>query len=149
MLRKAICTTGEEAAMIFYHTDRFTRKRALPLTTMRLLHGKGSAQLLDDEAHRRRKQMFMSLMSPEGIHQLAQTRAREVMRYALEEVPEPGNVIALSRAEAPEQLTRLRANNMVQRIGLEYATPDNRGVQGHFGKPSCAASKRRTFQAAD
>jgi len=42
MLRKVICTMGEEAATMFYPADRFTRKRALPPTTLRLLQDKGS-----------------------------------------------------------------------------------------------------------
>jgi fatty-acid peroxygenase len=71
MLEKAICMTGEEAAEVFYEPDRFTRKGALPQPTLRLLQDKGSAQVMDGEAHRHRKQMFMSLMSPAGIQELA------------------------------------------------------------------------------
>jgi fatty-acid peroxygenase len=71
MLRKAICMMGEEAAEVFYEPDRFTRKGALPQTTLRLLQDQGSAQVMDGEAHRHRKRMFMSLMSPESIRELA------------------------------------------------------------------------------
>lgn len=72
MLTKVICMMGEEAAKIFYHPDRFTRKGAMPQATLRLLQDKGSVQVLDGEAHRGRKQMFMSLMSPASIEQLAE-----------------------------------------------------------------------------
>ncbi len=75
MLTKATCMTGEEAAEVFYHPGRFTRKGALPQTTLRLLQDKGSAQVMDGEAHRHRKQMFMSLMSPTGIQELADVMA--------------------------------------------------------------------------
>ncbi|MCC4300087.1 cytochrome P450 [Aurantimonas coralicida] len=71
MLRRAVCMTGEEAARAFYHGERFTRRGAMPQTTLRLLQDKGSVQLLDGEAHRHRKQMFMSLMSPAAIQALA------------------------------------------------------------------------------
>lgn len=71
MLEKVVCMTGEEAARVFYHPGRFTRQGAMPQTTLRLLQDQGSVQLLDGEAHRRRKQMFMSLMSAAGIRQLA------------------------------------------------------------------------------
>jgi fatty-acid peroxygenase len=70
MLTRAVCITGEEAAEVFYEPGRFTRKGALPQTTLRLLQDRGSAQVLDGEAHRWRKRMFMSLMSPEGIRRL-------------------------------------------------------------------------------
>lgn len=72
MLTKVICMMGEEAAEVFYHPDRFTRKGAMPQTTLRLLQDKGSVQVLDGDAHRGRKQMFMSLMTPASIEQLAE-----------------------------------------------------------------------------
>jgi fatty-acid peroxygenase len=75
MLQKAICMTGEEAARTFYAPERFTRKSSMPPTTLMLLQDKGSVQLLDGEAHRWRKQMFMSLMAPEGIARLADLTA--------------------------------------------------------------------------
>jgi fatty-acid peroxygenase len=70
MLRKAICAMGEDAAAMFYHPDRFTRKHAIPATTLMLLQGLGSMQLLDGPAHRRRKQMHLSLMAADRIRQL-------------------------------------------------------------------------------
>lgn len=72
MLRKAVCMTGAEAAETFYQPDRFTRQRALPPTTLMLLQDTGSVQLLDGDAHRHRKQMFMSLMSRESISRLTE-----------------------------------------------------------------------------
>jgi fatty-acid peroxygenase len=73
MLRKVFCMMGEEASRIFYQTDRFVRQRALPPTALMLLQDKGSVALMHGEAHRRRKQMFMSLMNPEGIKRLKDT----------------------------------------------------------------------------
>jgi fatty-acid peroxygenase len=70
MLRKATCVMGEDAAAMFYHPGRFTRVRALPPTALVLLQDLGSVQLLDGEAHRRRKQMFMTLMTPANMRQL-------------------------------------------------------------------------------
>lgn len=77
MLRKAVCIMGEEATRIFYQAGRFTRKGALPVTTRKLLQDEGSLQLLDGEAHRRRKRNFMSLMTPERIERLADATAEE------------------------------------------------------------------------
>ncbi|HKF96087.1 MAG TPA: hypothetical protein VKB53_06180 [Gammaproteobacteria bacterium] len=42
---------GEDAAQIFYDAGRFTRKRALPPATLRLLQDKGSVRLMEGEAH--------------------------------------------------------------------------------------------------
>ena len=65
MLQRAVCMTGAEAARQFYEPGRFTRKRALPFTALLLLQDKGSVATQDDAAHRHRKEMFMSLMTPE------------------------------------------------------------------------------------
>ncbi|HJQ28028.1 MAG TPA: cytochrome P450 [Rubrobacter sp.] len=71
MLTKAICMMGEEAVRVFYEPERFTRVGALPQTTLRLLQDKGSVALLDGEAHRRRKEMFLSLADPGGSERTA------------------------------------------------------------------------------
>jgi len=70
MFRKVICILGEEAAREFYRLGRFTRQGAIPPTTLVLLQDKGSVQTLDGEAHRHRKEMFMSLMTPEHVERL-------------------------------------------------------------------------------
>jgi len=77
MLTKVVCMRGEEAAEVFYEPGRFTRKGALPQTTLRLLQDRGSVQVMDGEAHRHRKRMFMSLMTPGGIRRLADATAEE------------------------------------------------------------------------
>lgn len=77
MLRTAICMRGREAAELVYDAARFTRKQALPKPTLWLLLDKGSVSLLDDAAHRHRKPMFMSLMSPQAIEALAEDMAED------------------------------------------------------------------------
>ena len=72
MLRRAFCARGEDAARMFYHPDRFTRHRALPPMTLRLLPDFGSAVLLDGEAHRWRKQLLLSLMTRAAIQRLVE-----------------------------------------------------------------------------
>lgn len=67
MLQRAIFVQGEDAARMFYVPGRFSRKGALPLTTLKLLQDKGSVALMDGDAHRRRKAMFMSLMTPAAL----------------------------------------------------------------------------------
>lgn len=98
MLTKAVCMMGEEAAEVFYEPGRFTRKGALPQTTLRLLQDKGSVQLRDGEDHRRRKRMFMSLMTPEGIRGLADAMANH-WRARIGEWEGAGEVELLHEAE--------------------------------------------------
>lgn len=77
MFRRAVCISGEEAARVFYAPGRFTRRGALPPTTLLLLQDRGSVALLDGAAHRQRKAMFMSLMTPSAIARLADVTSDE------------------------------------------------------------------------
>lgn len=61
---------GADAAEMFYSGDRFTRGGAMPPTIQHLLQDDGSVQALDGEAHRQRKQAFLSLMTPEAMDRL-------------------------------------------------------------------------------
>ena len=72
LLRPAICMTGPEAARLFYDPERFIRRGAMPGRIQKTLLGKGGVQSLDDAPHRHRKAMFMSMMAPERIAELAQ-----------------------------------------------------------------------------
>jgi fatty-acid peroxygenase len=75
LLQRTICMSGPEAARLFYDQDRFVRRGAMPERIRRTLLGRGGVQGLDGEAHRHRKRMFMSLMTPERIAQLGQLTA--------------------------------------------------------------------------
>lgn len=72
-----ICMRGEAAARVFYDNERFQRRSAAPVRLKKTLLGQGGVQGLDDAAHRWRKQMFMSLMTPEHIAQLADITMKE------------------------------------------------------------------------
>lgn len=77
MLQPVFCMLGEEAAEVFYEPDRFTRVGAMPSPTVRLLQDRGSVQLLDGDAHRWRKAMFMSLMTSDAIQHLVDLTEEE------------------------------------------------------------------------
>lgn len=81
LLQKTICMRGEEAAKLFYDADRFERENASPRRLQATLVGRGGVQGLDGEAHRRRKEMFMSLMSPAGIKRLADLSREQWRAY--------------------------------------------------------------------
>src|SRR3546814_5027775 len=82
LLRPTICMTGPEAAELFYRQDLFARRGAAPGRIQKTLLGQGGVQGLDGEAHRHRKQMFMSLMTPERLEEL---KARTADRWRSEE----------------------------------------------------------------
>nr|WP_263326790.1 cytochrome P450 [Neobacillus sp. Marseille-Q6967] len=65
--KKAICMGGKEASEVFYDPDKFKRNGAAPKRAVETLFGKNGVQTLDGEAHRHRKQLFMSLMTPERL----------------------------------------------------------------------------------
>jgi fatty-acid peroxygenase len=77
MLRRAVVAYGEEAARLLYQPDRMTRRRALPPATLTLLQDFRSVELLDEQPHRHRKAMFMSLMTPAALGELANLVERE------------------------------------------------------------------------
>lgn len=82
LLQETICMTGAEAAELFYSRDRFLRHGAPPGRIEKSLFGRGGVQGLDSEPHRHRKQMFMSLMTPEEVRRIGEMSAERWRRYA-------------------------------------------------------------------
>ncbi|NKE46098.1 cytochrome P450 [Roseomonas frigidaquae] len=85
------CAQGAEAAAMFYHPGRFTRAGALPSSVLKLLQDEGSVATLDAAAHRHRKAMLMSLMSPAALEDMA-ARAAVALRRRAESWPARGEV---------------------------------------------------------
>jgi fatty-acid peroxygenase len=77
LLRRAICMRGRDAARLFYDEERFQRRGATPLRVQATLQGVGGVQALDGAAHRHRKAMLMSLLTPESITSLVRRFERE------------------------------------------------------------------------
>lgn len=75
--KKAICMGGKEAAEVFYDTEKFKRKDAAPNRVVQTLFGKNGVQALDGEAHKHRKEMFMSIMSPDGLEKLTEITKKQ------------------------------------------------------------------------
>ncbi|MCZ7435919.1 cytochrome P450 [Micromonospora sp. WMMC241] len=72
LLEPTICLRGRDAAELFYDEERFVRRGAAPKRGQRTLTGVGGVQGLDGPAHRARKAMFMSLMTPAAVRRLGQ-----------------------------------------------------------------------------
>ncbi|MDQ0163867.1 cytochrome P450 [Aeribacillus alveayuensis] len=75
--QKAICMGGKEAAEVFYDTEKFKRKNAAPNRVVQTLFGKNGVQALDGQAHKHRKEMFMSIMSSEALEKLIHITKRQ------------------------------------------------------------------------
>ncbi|MBA1276966.1 cytochrome P450 [Stutzerimonas stutzeri] len=70
LLQNTICMSGEEAARLFYDEQLFERQHAAPRMLQKTLFGQGGVQGLDDEAHRHRKRLFMSLLTDDAVAEL-------------------------------------------------------------------------------
>ncbi len=97
--RKAFCAQGEEAARMFYEPGRFTRRGAVPASALSLLQDKGSVSTLDGESHRRRKALFLRLMSPENVDRLG-ALFEAVWRAQLPRWRRSASVVLLPEVEA-------------------------------------------------
>ena len=75
--QKAICVSGEEAAKVFYNNDYFKRKDVAPKRVQMTLTGQNGVQGLDGNEHINRKQMFMSIMTPENLKLLVGYTTRQ------------------------------------------------------------------------
>lgn len=71
LLEPATTLRGAEAAELFYDPDLFQRDGAMPGAVRKTLLGDGGVQGLDGAEHRHRKAMFMDLMTPDRIEDLA------------------------------------------------------------------------------
>jgi fatty-acid peroxygenase len=84
LFEPTICMRGAAAAEVFYDTDRFTRAGAAPDRLVKTLFGEGGVQALDGEAHRVRKQMFLSMMTPDGIDRFVQLADEQWLAAAMQ-----------------------------------------------------------------
>jgi fatty-acid peroxygenase len=92
LMRKTVCMTGPAAARLFYDPKRFQRAGASPEALRATLFGKGGVQGMDGEAHRHRKHMFMSFMTPASIQYLV-ARALDEMRLHAAKWRDAGRVV--------------------------------------------------------
>lgn len=97
MLQKTICMQGREAAELFYNTKYFERKNIAPNFIKSFLSGHGGIQGLDNEAHRNRKELFMSLMDGNQIERLMRITANKWDKYA-DEWEDKDQIVLLDEA---------------------------------------------------
>ncbi|MDY0394962.1 hypothetical protein RWE15_11615 [Virgibacillus halophilus] len=75
--KKIICLAGKDAAKVFYDNEKFKRQGAAPERVLKTLFGQQGVQTLDGTKHRRRKQLFMSLMTGERLREASGIFKRE------------------------------------------------------------------------
>lgn len=81
--QKVICISGEDGAEIFYNNELFRRKGAAPKRVQKTLFGQNGVQTMDDEKHKHRKQLFMSLMTPERLVEIRELTSKQ-WQYAIQ-----------------------------------------------------------------
>lgn len=69
--KRVICITGSDASQIFYDSQKFERKNALPKRVQKTLTGENSIQGMDGQAHLHRKQLFMRILDKESEEKLS------------------------------------------------------------------------------
>lgn len=127
LMQNTICMSGEDAVKLFYDDQLFRRQHAAPRMLQKTLFGQGGVQGLDGDAHRQRKQLFLSLLSEEAIAELVrlseagwQAAIREWQGCErLELLPEVQAILAravcdwagvpVTEAELPQRLDQLAA----------------------------------------
>ncbi|MCM6761792.1 cytochrome P450 [Rathayibacter sp. ZW T2_19] len=144
--RPVVVARGIEAARFFYEGGRFDRAGALPGSVLHLLQDEGSVQTLEDERHRRRKRLFLSLIeAPEERSRLVDAFAVEWQRAAARfaGTPVPLQDMAaevLGRAVLVWAGVALPDREAQQRSDELRSMIDN---AGRFGPPNWAARLRR------
>jgi fatty-acid peroxygenase len=116
LLQRTICMRGAAAAQVFYDNERFVRAGAFPGRIQKTLVGIGGVQGLDGDEHRRRKQMFLSILSPAGAEGLA-GRFGEQWRSAI------GDWVRADRIVLHDEVARLLARAVCGWAGVPL--PDN------------------------
>ncbi|RYM06385.1 cytochrome P450 [Sporolactobacillus sp. THM7-7] len=82
--QNVICMSGKDAAELFYDPEKFERKGVALKRIQKTLIGQKGVQGLDGEVHKHRKQLFLSLMTPEKLQKIV-ALARSEWSDALKE----------------------------------------------------------------
>ncbi|MGO4595628.1 cytochrome P450 [Leifsonia sp. 2TAF2] len=80
--RPVLVMRGADSARFFYEGGRFSRAGAMPRSVLKVLQDVGSVQSLEGDAHRRRKELFIGLLSGPSGEALVD-RFREELRRAV------------------------------------------------------------------
>lgn len=98
MGEKVIFMSGQDAAELFYDSDRFQRQGAAPRRVQQSLFGVNAIQTMDGAAHLHRKKLFLSLLTPDNEKQLDEYHLPEQdLSFSLSRLPTfPSSGIVMS-----------------------------------------------------
>lgn len=91
--QEIMCIGGEEAAKLFYDSEKFQRNGAAPKRVQRTLTGVGGVQSLDGDLHTHRKALFLSLLTPHHQKRLIELVDKQWRRAAERWETANGNVV--------------------------------------------------------
>jgi fatty-acid peroxygenase len=74
--RRTVVMAGPDAVRLFYDGAKIEQARMVPRPIGRTLFGEGAVHFLEGEAHRHRKAMFLSLVTPDAVAALAAATGR-------------------------------------------------------------------------
>ena len=80
--RRAVVVRGADGARAFYDEDVVERHGAVPAPLAGLLFGHGAVHGLDGEAHRERKRIFLGVLTPDAVADIAQRVRADLERRA-------------------------------------------------------------------
>jgi len=80
--RRAVVVRGADGARAFYDEDVVERHGAVPAPLAGLLFGRGAVHGLDGEAHRERKRIFLGVLTPDAVADIAQRVRADLERRA-------------------------------------------------------------------
>lgn len=98
LMQKVICISGKEAAQIFYDPERFQRQNATPKRVQKTLFGLNAIQTMDGKSHIHRKQLFLSLLTPQHQKRLAEL-AMEQWQSSIPQWEEAGKIVLFDEAK--------------------------------------------------
>ncbi|MDQ2585020.1 cytochrome P450 [Saccharothrix yanglingensis] len=73
--QRAVGLCGEDATRFFYDEDHVRRQTAIPGPVQSTLFGHDAVHTLDGDAHRRRKSLFLSVLTPHAVADLTRSVA--------------------------------------------------------------------------
>lgn len=74
--------SGKEASRLFYNTEVFKRKGALPKRVQKTLFGVSAVQTMDGQKHKKRKHLFRKILDKEQEKQLALIMLKKLEKAA-------------------------------------------------------------------
>jgi fatty-acid peroxygenase len=119
--QRVVGLCGPEAARFFYDEDHIRRHGAVPAPVQHTLFGRGAVHTLDGRAHRIRKSMFLSVMTPDRVAVLVD-RSTEAWDRAVERWAGQPSVVLFDEA------SRVLARAVCGWAGIPVAEPDEAEV---------------------